>query len=119
MAHTVDREQLSLQQRALRIDTEAFCDDVENAIGDIVCDGLDELEGFLVEEPMVMDVQDPEQIREVRGQTCRRCDARCLCSQAAAARRKSRAMLLLAVAERGSSGDWAVPEASGRELQSV
>jgi|EP01043_Picozoa_sp_COSAG02_P058933 hypothetical protein len=69
MEGSVDREQLSLQQRSLRVDTAALCDDVENALGDVLCDGLDEIEEVLLAEDTVM--QPPEQIRDVRGATPR------------------------------------------------
>ena len=50
---SVDRDQMSLQQRTLRVDTGALCDDVENVVGDVLCDGFDELEGILgAEETM-------------------------------------------------------------------
>lgn len=78
MESSVDREQLSLQQRCLRIDTAALCDDVENALGDVLCDGLDEIEEVLLAEDTVM--QSPEQIRDVRGAMPRRgsaCFLRC------------------------------------------
>ena len=61
---SVDRDQMSLQQRTLRVDTAALCDDVENVVGDVLCDGFDELEGILGAEETVPIA--PEQIREVR-----------------------------------------------------
>ena len=61
---SVDRDQMSLQQRTLRVDTGALCDDVENVVGDVLCDGFDELEGILGAEETVPIA--PEQIREVR-----------------------------------------------------
>ena len=60
----IDREQAQLQARVLGVDSAQVCDDVENAIGDILCDAFDELEGVLGAEPTVP--LDGEQIREVR-----------------------------------------------------
>jgi hypothetical protein len=64
----IDRDQMSLQQRCLRVDTAALCDDVENVVGDVLCDGFDELEGILGAEETV--TLGPGQIREVRGGRC-------------------------------------------------
>jgi hypothetical protein len=85
MDSSIDREQLSLQQRCLRIDTAALCDDVENALGDVLCDGLDEIEEVLLAEDTVM--QSPEQIRDVRDAMPRR---RRLCALPALPRAASR-----------------------------
>jgi hypothetical protein len=43
---------------------QALCDDVENAVGDVLCDGFDELEAILAAEETV--ALAPEKIREVR-----------------------------------------------------
>ena len=85
----VPRDQLALQQRCLQLDTsvgsqrlsqklvsadmlsampparaQALCDDVENVVGDVLCDGFDELEAILAAEETV--ALAPEKIREVR-----------------------------------------------------
>ena len=59
----IDREQAALQARLLGVDSAGLCDDVENSIGDILCDGLDELEAVLGDEPTV--ALDGDQIRQV------------------------------------------------------
>jgi hypothetical protein len=64
---SVDREQLSLQQRSLGLDTTGLCDDIENALGDMICDGLDEMEEALLAEDTVM--EPPKHIRDVSGAT--------------------------------------------------
>ena len=43
---------------------QALCDDVENVVGDVLCDGFDELEAILAAEETV--ALAPEKIREVR-----------------------------------------------------
>ena len=60
----VDLDQAALQEKFLGIDTAGLCDDVENIIGDIMCDGLDELESVLSAEETV--VLDESCIRQVR-----------------------------------------------------
>ena len=47
-----------------RARAQALCDDVENAVGDVLCDGFDELEAILAAEETV--ALAPEKIREVR-----------------------------------------------------
>jgi hypothetical protein len=59
----IDREQAALQARLLGVESAGLCDDVENSIGDILCDGLDELEAVLGNEPTV--ALDGDQIRQV------------------------------------------------------
>eukprot|EP01050_Picozoa_sp_SAG11_P014352 SAG11_NODE_1759_length_4305_cov_3.542558_1_plen_90_part_00 len=50
--------------KLIDLNTEAVCDDVENAVGDILCDALDELESVLLAEDSVL--LDAEEIRPVR-----------------------------------------------------
>jgi hypothetical protein len=54
--------QAILQGRILGFDSAELCDDVENVIGDILCDALDELESVLSAEPTVS--IDRESVRE-------------------------------------------------------
>ena len=60
----VGRDQAALQEQFLGIDTAGLCDDVENIIGDILCDGLDELESVLSAEDTV--ALDDGEVRQVR-----------------------------------------------------
>ena len=52
-----------------RARAQALCDDVENAVGDVLCDGFDELEAILAAEETV--ALAPEKIREVRAAPAR------------------------------------------------
>jgi hypothetical protein len=55
------RSESALHQQFFGVDTEGVCDDIENAVGDILCDALDELENVLTTEDSVL--LDTEQIR--------------------------------------------------------